>query len=103
MEDDKRKKLEKVKSKSLKRIRDILPIIKSLDANLSIMKEELRELNKVYKDYKERYRVADYQLAELDKRVRVIPTGRHKVSAESKQQLTISQIKKVANKLGIKL
>ena len=102
MEDDKRKKLEKVKGKSLKHIRDILPIIKALDTNLSIMKKELSELNKVYKDYKEQYRVADYQLAELDKRVKVIPTGKRKVAVKSKQ-LTVSQIKKVANKLGIKL
>jgi len=95
MEDDKRKKLEKVKGKSLKHIRDILPIIKSLEKELSELREE-------YKDHKERYRVADYQLAELDKRVKVIPTGKRKVAVKSKQ-LTVSQIKKVANKLGIKL
>lgn len=84
--------LEETRIHSLNHIRNILPSIKALEAELEELKEE-------YKDYKEQYEKADHALAQIDGRLERVIIGRRGKSVN----LTLAQIKNIAEKLGLKL
>jgi len=86
-------KLEKVRINTLNHIRAILPSIKALE-------EELGELKKEYKDYKDQYEKADYALAQIDGRLEKVNIGRR---GKKPVELSLNQIKNIAEKLGVKL
>lgn len=90
---DNKETLEQIRLRSLNHIRNILPSIKLLE-------EELKELQREHKDYKEQYEEADKALAELDGRLNTIPTG---MCRRKPIELKLDQINSVAKKLGIKL
>ena len=92
MNEDKKKTLEETRLHSLNHIRNILPSIKALEAELEELKEE-------YKDYKEQYEEADRTLAENDGRLRGITIGKRGGSPK----LTMKQIERIAKELGVEL
>ena len=90
---DEKETLEQVRLRSLNHVRNILPSIKALE-------EELGELKKEYKDYKEQYEKADYALAQIDGRLEKVSIGK---CGKKVVELTLDQVKNVAKKLGVKL
>lgn len=90
---DKRETLEKTRLNALNHIRNVLPLIEALG-------EELEELQREHKDYKKQYEEADRALAENDGRLSTVPTG---MRGKKPMQLTLDQVRNIANKLGVKL
>lgn len=93
MNEEEKRILEETRLRSLNYIRNVLPSIKAIEA-------ELEELKEGYKDYKEQYEKADRALAQIDGRLKKVNIG--KCGKEFKP-LTMEQIKKIAKKLGVKL
>jgi hypothetical protein len=93
MDKDKKIELEKARLHALNHARNILPSIKSLE-------EELGELKRKYKDYKEQYEKADYALAQTDERLEKVNIGRR---GKKVMELSLDQIKSIAEKLGVRL
>lgn len=90
---DEKETLEGTRLHALNHIRTILPSIKSLE-------NELKELQEEYKDYKAQYEKADYALAQVDGRLEKVNTGR---SGKKVVELSLDQIKNIAEKLGVRL
>lgn len=88
-----KERLEKVRLEALSHMRIILPSIKSLE-------EELEKLYREQRFYSEQYKEADYALAETDGRLRRIAQGKR---GGKPVKLTLTQIKKVAKELGVKI
>lgn len=90
---DEKERLEKVRLDALSQMRVTLPSIKSLE-------NELEELYEEQRFYTEQYKEADRALAENDGRLRKIAAGK---CEKKPPKLTLTQIKKIAKELGVKL
>ena len=88
----KREELNKEKLYCLTQLRNLRFLIEPLE-------DELRELYEERRYYSEKFKKADYALAEIDGRLKRIAAGRR----TRKEKLSIEQIRKIAEKLGIEI